>query len=251
MMRFSVVIPTLNEEQYLRACLEHLRKAGYWMEVIVVDGGSQDRTREIALEQGSTVIVSAPGRGIQQNAGARVATGDALIFLHADTLLPADAFDVLEKAFLDEEVQVGTFRSVFDSDSPLLRFYSYFTRFDSPLSSFGDQCIAIRKSFFVALGGFPDWPLFEDVQLLQVARRRTSIHKFPLAVTTSARKFVLYGTIRHQLWNALYLLLFFAGYSPYRLAVWYERRRIHHPGAPLAVLPALRHNAVRPEVTIR
>ena len=224
-MNFSVVIPVLNEERTLRSCLDAAYGADRSVEIIVVDGGSNDRTREIAIDMGAVVHESAPGRGNQQNSGARIAAGDVLLFLHADTLLPHNAFDLLRKEFSDPYIQIGTFRSMFNSDHPVLAFYSFFTRFETRFTSFGDQCIAVRSEFFRSLGGFPDWPLFEDMRLLEIARKRTSVQKFAGTVTTSARMFLHLGPIRQQLQNAFLILLYQSGISPFRLAQWYYRHQ--------------------------
>jgi len=220
-MRFSVVIPVLNEESHLRQCLESFRDEGRDVETIVVDGGSGDRTVEVAVTCGARVVTSEPGRGVQQNAGARIATGDILLFLHADTRLPRGAFAILDESFKDEEVMIGSFRSTFDSERFVLGLYSFFSRFESPWTTFGDQCLVMRKSFFTGLGGFPAWPLFEDVRFLELARKRTKIHKFSAAVTTSARIFVSYGPVSGQLRNAWLLILYHLGCSPHRLAEIY------------------------------
>src|SRR5262245_50492818 len=119
-MKFSIIIPVLNEEQTLRNCLKAVRETGESPEIIVVDGGSRDRTREIAIAMGASAYVSTPGRGNQQNSGVRVATGDIFLFLHADTHLPRNAFTLLRCAFENSAVQIGVFRSVFDSNRPAL-----------------------------------------------------------------------------------------------------------------------------------
>jgi rSAM/selenodomain-associated transferase 2 len=222
-MRFSVVIPTFNEERYLGACLEHVRRADHSVEIIVVDGGSVDRTVEIARSSSAMVLFSKEGRGRQQNAGAQAATGDILFFLHADTLIPSNAFDLVRGAFEDPNIQIGAFRMVFDHIHPLLSFYSFFTRFETPFSTFGDQCIVVRKSFFGYLGGFSEWPSFEDVRLLSLARRRTKVRKFPGTVITSARRFLVNGILRQQVWNAYLMARYFLGGSPDSITREYVR----------------------------
>jgi len=220
-MKFSVVIPTLDEERHLGECIRCIQLADQSVEIIVADGGSSDQTREIANRHGCFVIKSYPGRGIQQNKGARVAGGDILLFLHADTLIPEDAFAILRKAFCDPAVCVRMFRSVFDNHHPVLAISSFFTRFETRFTSFGDQGLAIRKTFFESLGGFPELSLFEDVRFLQMARRETEVRKLEGTVITSARRFVNRGPLLQQMRNGVLLLSYFLGVSPEYLALRY------------------------------
>lgn len=215
---FSVVIPTLNEAETLRRCIHGVRKQHHDAEIIVVDGGSKDDTVAIARAENVTVLTSCPGRGMQCNVGASRASGDILVFLHADTLLPETGFDTLRRAFENPEVTLGMFRLGFDVPHWILKAYTFFTRFDSVFTKFGDQCIVVRASFFRECGGFPDWPLFEDVQFLRKARRKAKVHCFQAAVITSARRFLANGIIRQQVVNACLLFLFLLGASPHRLA---------------------------------
>lgn len=215
---FSIVIPTLNEAKNLRRCLDGIRVKLTDVEIIVVDGGSDDETVSIALSEGVVVYASGSGRGTQCNAGAVQASGDVLLFLHADTLLPRNGFEILNRYFENAQVQVGTFRLGFDWSHWILNVYTQFTRFDSLFTKFGDQCIVVRSSFFRECGGFPDWPLFEDVQFLRKARRRTKVYCFPAAVITSARRYVDNGLIWQQAISARLLFLFLLGIPPEKLA---------------------------------
>src|SRR5262249_18424664 len=131
-------------------------------------------------------------------------------------------FSVLTRFFQDSSVKIGTFRLSFDHPNSWLRFYAFFTRFDSMFTRFGDQCIAVRKSFFEELGGFPDWPLFEDVHFLRTARKKTRIVSFPASVVPSARRFSRIGMIRTQLLNGWLVLQYLLGVSPQKLAAQYS-----------------------------
>lgn len=222
-LSFSVVVPALNEERFITGTVRHLFAMNPGVEVVVADGGSSDGTVQMAWDAGARVIQGRFGRGRQMNAGAAETAGDVLIFLHADTRLPANAFSLLQVAFARPQMQVGTFRLGFDERHWLLALYTFFSRFDSLLTTFGDQCVVIRRTFFYDLGEFPDWPLFEDVALLQVARRKTRVHSFPAQVVTSARRFRRGGIIRHSLRNAWYVAQYLAGVSPHRLAARYEQ----------------------------
>lgn len=228
-MSYSIVIPTLDEASRIAtACRNVLTTGGHDgadVEVIVADGGSMDGTVEQAAAAGARTVVVRPGRGPQCNAGAALAQGDVLLFLHADTQLPPNSFELLTAQFARPEVAAGTFRLTFDEQHWLFSLYTYFSRFDSVFTTFGDQCIVIRRELFVRLGGFPDWPLFEDVALLQRARRQTRIHSFPAAIVTSARRFRREGIIRQSLRNWWLVMQYLAGVSPADLALKYERRR--------------------------
>ena len=157
------------------------------------------------------------------NAGAAIATGDVLLFLHADTLLDASACEAINPVCRDRRVAGGTFRLRFSDDHFLLRVYAGFTRFRSLLFHYGDQGIFVRRDIFHALGGFAEMPLMEDVDFL---RRLSSVGRIalcPCPVTTSARRFLEHGIVRQQLLNAALVLLFRAGAPVEMLARWYEQ----------------------------
>ncbi len=219
---FSVIIPALNEEKRIERCLRRVRELKPEAEIIVADGGSSDGTVSKAHACGARVVASPASRGMQCNAGAHAASGGIFLFLHADTLLPHDAFSILNEQFSRPEVQIGTFRLAFDRDNIILRAYASFTSHDSIFTRFGDQCIVVRKSFFYELGGFPDWPLFEDVHFLRTARRRTKIVSFPAEVITSARRFVRLGIVRNQILNAWIFAQYLCGVAPEKLAARYS-----------------------------
>jgi rSAM/selenodomain-associated transferase 2 len=221
---FSVIIPTLNEGGTIEACIAHVQELDADVEIIVADGGSGDDTRQRAVAAGAKVCRSPRGRGTQLHAGATAAAGDLLLFLHADTFLPDNAFALLRNAFANKDLQIGTFRLSFPASHWMFRLYATFSAFDSLLTTFGDQCIVVRSRFYTQMGGFPPWPLFEDVALLQEARRRTKIKKFPAAVVTSDRRYTRNGVILHSLRNAWFVLRYLLGASPFELAVEYERR---------------------------
>lgn len=235
-MTFSVVVPTLNEQEHIRSCIRSVYRSEPDVELIVVDGGSRDHTPDIAAREGVVVLQARPGRGNQLNVGAASAHGEILLFLHADSRLSADAFHVLRSSFVQAAVHVGTCRLRFDDPHPLLRLYEMCARLESVLSTFGDQCIVVRRSFFRMLGGFPDWPLFEDVAFLQAARVRTRIHKFPTRVVTSARRFQANGIVRQQLRNARLLAGYLSGASIERLAASYYQSSNHQPKERSTVL---------------
>jgi rSAM/selenodomain-associated transferase 1 len=151
-----------------------------------------------------------------------VASGDILVFLHADTELPPDAFKILEEYFCREHVNIGTFHLSFDINHWLLRLYCLPCELDLAFTRFGDQCIVVRNSFFKSIGGFPDWKLYEDLALIKQARKRTRIFRFPGRVKTSSRRFLRNGIIRQQLFNVWLTLQYYIGVSTDKLAYKYE-----------------------------
>jgi len=216
-MKFSIIIPIYNEEPNINFYLNNIQHLHQNVEIIAVDGGSQDRSYDLAKSLGIPVYKSKKGRGYQLNEGANKATGDILIFLHLDTILPKDCFFELNRFFDNQEVKVGKFRMAFDSNHLILKIYGFFTRFDSIFTSFGDQGIVVRKEFFNKMGCFPEWPLFEDVHFLRNARKRTKIHSFSGSVVTSARRFIEHGIIRQQFKNGLLIFKYLIGISPQKL----------------------------------
>ena len=220
-MKFTIIIPTLNEARYIQSTIQRIRDLNGSAQIIVADAESSDETVQLCQKEKLEVVFCKRGRGSQCNAGAEKASGDVLLFLHADTLLPENAFELLSTYFSNEEINVGTFRLSFDSPKSILRIYCWFTKFDSMFTRFGDQCIVIRKSFFNKIGGFPDWPLFEDVHLLRLVRRKTKVISFPSAVITSSRRFMTRGLIKTQILNGFLLMLYLFGVSPSLLANWY------------------------------
>jgi rSAM/selenodomain-associated transferase 2 len=233
--RLSVIIPALDEEAAIAAAVRSGVLAG--AEVIVADGGSMDRTVACAEAAGARVVKAERGRGPQMNAGAAVAGGDVLLFLHADSVLPPDAGEQVRTAFGGGGVEAATFRLRFDGSGPLLRLYEWCARLESPFTRFGDACIVVRAGLFRRVGGFPPWELLEDVALLRRLRARTRVRTLPAAVLTSARRFGARGVVRGQLKNGSLLLLFFLGVPPARLAPFYRTATGKTPpgqGSPLS-----------------
>ncbi len=219
--RLCVIIPALDEADFIGKTLERVRTALPHARAIVADGGSADRTISVATDAGALAISSERGRGIQCRAGAAHARADWLLFLHADTLLPPDAGRIVADFADDSAHQIATFGVCFEGCRPQT-LLARLARFDSVFTRFGDQGILVRRSFYQEIGGFPPWPLFEDVALLQQARKRTRIHWLPATVITSSRRFRRRGLLRQNFLNAGLLLRYLAGASPFALAARYR-----------------------------
>jgi rSAM/selenodomain-associated transferase 2 len=227
MPSLSIIIPTRHLGRHLEPCLEACGRSFPGAEVILVVAADDSDSGESAgaIEGATHVLFAMPGRGPQCNAGARAAVGEVLLFLHDDSILPQQAAALTASTFDRDDAELACFRVRFDDAHWLLGVYGWFSRFDSILTSFGDQGILIRRDLFDSLGGFQDWPLFEDVDLLRRARRRTRILKLPGIITTSAVRFRRNGVVRQQLMNAGLIVGYLLGAAPTRLAEIYERGR--------------------------
>jgi uncharacterized protein len=228
MPTISVVIAALDEEKLIGRALTDLANIPDLHEVIVVDGGSRDRTRDIARARRARVITAARGRGPQLNAGAAAATGDVLLFLHADTMLPTDAPDHVSRALAQPGVIAGAFRTWTVAEeprpwfAPLLRLAdlrSRMTRYP-----YGDQAMFVRADAFRDAGGFADIPLMEDLELSRRLWQLGRIYTCRASVRVSGRRFVSRPIVYTALVN-VFPLLFRAGVSPHVLARWYGQVR--------------------------
>ncbi len=222
--QYSVVIPTLDSEKHIGKAIGAIRAASTTCEIIVCDGGSRDKTRDIAASMGVVVVSSPKGRGTQLMEGFKRSKGEIIIFMHSDTLISPKAFDILKNCFIKRNMRVGKFYLMFDRPSWLLSAYAGMAKIDSFWTSFGDQGIVTRRDFFEAIGGFPDWPLLEDVRFFQKARAKAKVYVIPAPVITSSERFIRNGFIKQQLFNSFILVKYLFGYSVQKLSQEYERR---------------------------
>ena len=205
----SVIIPTLNEEKALPEMLRHLLGQPGDFEVIVVDGGSVDRTGEIVRGEPGVRFLTAPqGRASQMNTGAQHATGNWLLFLHADTLLQEGALARLNSLETDATVQAGGFLHRFSGTDWRLRMLSYFNNVRCRWSKiiYGDQAMFVRRTLFERLGGFPNEPRLEDVLFSRKMVRIVTPVLLAPPVVTDSRKFVQMGIWRSVFRASLILL---------------------------------------------
>jgi rSAM/selenodomain-associated transferase 2 len=223
----SVVVPVLDDAANLARLLPDLRARWPAAEVVVVDGGSGDGSAAVARRVPGVRVLDAPaGRARQMNAGARVARGAALLFLHADTRLPDGALEAVARALGDPTVAGGRFDVRFDSPRAILRVVAWFMNARSRLTGIatGDQAIFVRRDAWDALGGFPDIPLMEDVRFSARLRRRGRLACLRLRVETSARKWEREGAVRTIVLMWTLRLLHACGVAPARLHRWYYGR---------------------------
>jgi rSAM/selenodomain-associated transferase 2 len=216
----SVVIPTLGEQETIEAAIASARAALDAWQVIVADGGSTDRTRELA-EAAGAAVVDAPGtRADALNAGARLATGDALLFLHADTTLPAGAGAAVRSTLA--RADGGAFSVRFDERPRIARLAAAsYERLHRGV--YGDQAIFVTRAAFDRVGGYRPLPIMEDFDFVQRVRREGRFVVLPDAVTTSARRQRTHGELRTFVTVAAIKLLYRLGASPARLARAYRR----------------------------
>lgn len=217
----SIIIPTLNEEEILGPTLRALQCQSEPFGVIIVDGGSTDHTIENARSEGASVLRAPRGRAAQMNRGAEAADGEILLFLHADTHLPPDGLTRIRQTLTQSSAIAGTFRLQFDTPTPLLRFYSWCTRWPWIRICFGDRGLFTTRSTFHAVGGYPNWPLFEDLELAARLNNHGDFHYLNDVVTTSARRFHRNGVLLQQLRNAYLWVHYVAGGHPESVAHLY------------------------------
>ncbi len=217
----SVIIPTLNEEQNIAAVIDATRQSGD-CEIIVVDGGSTDQTVKLA-EHADKIVTAPQGRASQQNAGATVASGEILLFLHADCELVSGFVPRVCECLKSSDVAAGCFTQMIDHPASKYRTIERGNawRVRSLGWIYGDQGLFVRKETFEQLGGFPDIPLMEDLYFSKSLKQvgRLVVINFPLVV--SARRWEKNGTVRQTLRNWSFVVMSHVGVKPSTLARWY------------------------------
>ncbi|MFH1815746.1 MAG: TIGR04283 family arsenosugar biosynthesis glycosyltransferase [Pseudomonadota bacterium] len=227
MRRLSIVLPVLNEGATIGDALSRVRATDACeLEFIVADGGSQDDTAAIAQARGARVVRCPRGRALQMNAGAHVASGDVLLFLHADTQLPPDAFGLIDRA-IAAGAQWGRFDVRIDGRHPLLAVVAATMNLRSRVTGIatGDQAIFCTRALFDALDGYAPIALMEDIDFSSRARSRSRPACLHAHVTTSGRRWERHGVLRTIVVMWRLRLRYFFGADPRDLARDY---RPHH-----------------------
>jgi len=217
----SIIIPTLNEEEYLKPLLGRLGDNPEGLEIIVIDGGSEDKTVELARKKGVQVIESEPGRAKQLNKGAEVSANSLLWFVHADTLPPSNWREKMEEA-LKSGSQVGCFCFEFDENHGVRKINSYCTRFPFMVFRGGDQSLFVTRDLFNRVGGFDEkLQIMEDYEIIKNLKRHThfSIIKSPIKV--SSRKYRENSYFKVNLANLVVFSGFYLGVDTGILKTWY------------------------------
>ena len=224
--RFSIIIPVLHESELINTQLEAVKhlETDEPFEIIVVDGSPTLDTLQVITD--NTIIAAScqQGRGHQMNVGAKHASGDILVFLHVDTILPKHALLLIRKTLQNERIVGGAFTLQIQSPRFILRMVAAFSTFRSRITHapYGDQVIFLRKSYFDAIGGYQDIPLMEDVELMRrIRKKKGNIIVLSTAVLTSARRWdqegLFYATIR----DTIIIFLYWCGIPAEKLAKFY------------------------------
>jgi rSAM/selenodomain-associated transferase 2 len=221
MSRLSIIVPTLNEATGIVAhltALQPMRRRG--TEVIIVDGGSTDDTAALAVPWVDGVVSARQGRAAQMNAGARLARGDVLLFLHADTRLPEWADTLIAKALADKRQTWGRFDVAIEATHPLLRVVGWSMNLRSRLTGIatGDQAMFVRRQAFATVGGFPEIPLMEDIALSRSLKCLASPVCLHERVVTSGRRWEKRGVLRTIVLMWRLRASYWLGVDPSRLA---------------------------------
>ena len=226
--KFSIVIPVLDEADRINSLICNLRmqSSENFYEIIVVDGDPQRGTVKVIRDRKVISTTADQGRARQMNAGAAIASGEVLIFLHADTLLPPLSLNKISGILENEKYVGGAFNLGIDSDRLLLKYVAAHASMRSRINRipYGDQAIFIRKSYFDKIGKFKEIPLMEDVDLMRrIKKRGDKIYIFRDQVMTSPRRWekegLIYTTIRNRILTSLYFL----GVGPEKLAKYYRK----------------------------
>lgn len=223
---FSIIIPVLHESKIINTVIRSLQnqKTSDPFEVIVVDGSPTQDTLRVISDKNIKKYSSQQGRGYQMNHGAAHASGEILVFLHADTLIPTNALSVIKETLQNQQLIGGAFSLQIDSRRFLLRMIARFSTLRSRITRapYGDQVIFLRKNYFDTIGGYKNIPLMEDVELMRrIYKKKGDIIILPTPVITSDRRWNQEGFLFTTLRDTLIIFLYWCGMPPEKLARFY------------------------------
>lgn len=216
----SVIIPTLNEARFLPAAIASAADPD--VEILIVDGGSTDETVALAAGLGARVVNATRGRGNQLAAGADAASGNLLLFLHADAVLPSGYVQEVRRAMADPRCAVGAFRLKIGARGLGLRLVEWGAHLRSRWLAmpYGDQGFFVRAAAYREIGGFSALPAMEDLEFVRRAHRLGSVRTLESPIVVSPRSWERHGELRFTLWNILCAVAFLLGVAPARIARW-------------------------------
>ena len=226
--RISIVIPSWHDADSLAVLLPKLAAIPAIAEMIVVDASGDDRSVELARQSGAHLLrCSAPNRGAQMNVGATFASGDIVLFHHADTDLSADQVTSVRDAMSNAEIVGGAFHRKFDQRHPHLAWLERAGRYLSEHGGtlYGDQSIFVRRELFLRMQGFAQIPLMEDVEFSKRLRAAGKVVLLDPPISTSARRHLRNGPWKTTIQNGLFIVLYKLGVSPVTLHRWYYGNR--------------------------
>ncbi|WP_373059602.1 TIGR04283 family arsenosugar biosynthesis glycosyltransferase [Zunongwangia sp. H14] len=219
----SIIIPVLNEAAHLKKVLEHCFALQGDFEIIVVDGGSKDKTMQIAAAFGQVKrATSAKGRSHQMNAGAAMAKGEILLFLHADTFLPENSLLKIALVMQNKSLAGGSFFLKFDHPHWILSFYTGLSKINSSFFTYGDHAIFVRASVFRKIKGYKPLSFMEDIEIQFRLKKEGKFIKLPIGVITSARRFVEAGPVKQFFIDVILVGLYHIGFSAGSLKKFYK-----------------------------
>ncbi|MDH5202370.1 MAG: TIGR04283 family arsenosugar biosynthesis glycosyltransferase [Nitrospirota bacterium] len=226
--KLSIVVPVLHETEVINPFIEHIHKVGERedYEIIVVDGSPEKNTIDAIKDRNVIKITSPKSRARQMNAGAAVARGEILLFLHVDTKLPLNAFKKIREVLENSRYVGGAFDLELDTLRRSLRFIAWTARIRVRLTQipYGDQAIFIRKDYFDTLGGYRNFPLMEDVELMErIKKSRRKICIIKETVRSSPRKWLKEGIFYTTFRNHIIRILYSLGVSPDKLVKLYYK----------------------------
>lgn len=227
-LRISVVIPSWRDAERLAALVPALAQLPRVHQIVIVDASADAATEQLALEHGATLLkCSAPNRGAQMNVGAMFASGDVVVFQHADTDLTDAHLASIETALRDPEIIGGAFYRKFDSRHPHLKWLEKIARIISRNGGtmYGDQSIFARRELFLQMQGFAKIPLMEDVEFSRRLRAAGKVVLLDPPVQTSGRRHERNGAWKTTIQNGLFIVLYKCGVSPVTLHRWYYGRK--------------------------